>query len=252
MRASEKRRITRITAAGRLELDDTVAMEKKVRISVNGKEVMRLYCSPVKVRELVVGLFMTEGIINGGWCFDEMTVDHGRDILVDVQAEGGISLEGGTVTSGCLGGITFERPASDSATAGKMRIETEKLRAVFSEFQGMSRLHEATGCIHSAAVSDDETILVHAEDIGRHNAVDKVIGHCLMEEIPLEDKIMHVSGRLSSEMVSKCAHWKIPVLVSRAAPTSLAIDIAEKSGITMIGFMRPSRFNIYTHAYRIV
>lgn len=252
LKGAEKRRIARITEEGCLELDDEVALERRLRISVNGREVLRLYCSPVKVRELVVGLFMTEGIIRGNWCAERMTVKYGQDILVDIPAEGEVSLEGGTITSGCLGGITFERTSEDAAVGEGIKIERGMLRDLFTRFQRMSRLYELTGSIHNAAVSDIKDIITHAEDIGRHNAVDKVIGHCILENITLEDKVMHVSGRLSSEMVSKCARWKIPVVVSRAAPTSLAIDIAERSGITMIGFMRASRFNIYTHPYRII
>jgi FdhD protein len=91
-----------------------------------------------------------------------------------------------------------------------------------------------------------------AEDIGRHNAVDKVVGYCLLEGIPMQDKIILVSGRLSSEIATKCARWDIPIVVSRAAPTALAVDIAEKRGITMVGFMRGKRLNIYTHPERII
>ncbi|HEC97151.1 MAG TPA: formate dehydrogenase accessory sulfurtransferase FdhD [Nitrospirae bacterium] len=252
VKGAEKRRIARITEEGCLEFDDAVAVERRLRISVNGQEVLRLYCSPVKIRELVVGLFMTEGVIRGNWCAARMTVKYGRDILVDIPAEGEVSLEGGTITSGCLGGITFGRTFEDAAAGEGIEIERESLRDLFTKFQRMSKLYELTGCIHNAAVSNIKRIITHAEDIGRHNAVDKVIGHCILKNITLKDKLMHVSGRLSSEMASKCARWKVPIVVSRAAPTSLAIDIAEKSGITMIGFMRASRFNIYTHPYRII
>ncbi|VAX30553.1 Sulfur carrier protein FdhD [hydrothermal vent metagenome] len=252
MKGAEKRRITRITEEDCLEFDDAVALERRLRISVNGQEVLRLYCSPVKIRELVVGLFMTEGVIRGNWCTGRMTVKYGHDILVDIPADGEVSLEGGTITSGCLGGITFERTFEDAAAGEGLKIERERLRKLFAKFQRMSGLYELTGCIHNAAVSDGKKIITHAEDIGRHNAVDKVIGHCILEDITLEDKVLHVSGRLSSEMATKCARWKIPIVVSRAAPTSLAIDIAERSGTTMIGFMRASRFNIYTHPDRII
>ena len=99
---------------------------------------------------------------------------------------------------------------------------------------------------------DQRNIIVHAEDIGRHNAVDKVIGYCLIEDIPMEDKIMLVSGRLSSEIAYKCARWKIPVLASRTAPTMRAVNIAENSGVTLIGFLREKRFNIYSCPERIL
>jgi FdhD protein len=109
-----------------------------------------------------------------------------------------------------------------------------------------------TGCFHGAALSDGEKILVFAEDIGRHNAVDKVIGHAILAKIPFSKKIMFVSCRLSSEIVSKCSRWGIPILVSRAAATDLAIEIAETSGMTLVGFARGDHMNIYTNPHRIM
>lgn len=252
MNGSISRRVLRVTEDNPLELDDTLAQEKRLRILVNGKEVLKLYCSPVMVRELVVGFFMTEGIIEGNWCAERMSIEYGEEIVVDIPSEGEVSLEGAAITSGCVGGVTFERKMDDEPLTDRIRIEKEKLRGLFSQFQKSSELYHLTGCIHSAAISDGENLIVVADDIGRHNAVDKVIGYCILEEIPLHDKIMLVSGRLSSEMATKCARWGIPVVVSRTAPTALAVDIAEKRGITMVGFMRGARFNIYSHPQRIV
>ncbi|KPJ99765.1 MAG: formate dehydrogenase family accessory protein FdhD [Nitrospira bacterium SG8_35_4] len=252
MKGYKNRKIIKITESHNNTVEDAVAEEKKLRISVNGSEVLSLYCSPVKVRELVVGFFMTEGIIRGGWCMDRMSIQYDEDILVDIPAEGEVSLEGSARTSGCVGGITFERNLDEEPLKEGVTIEKGRLQGLFSQFQTKSDLYNLTGCIHSAAVSDGEHILVLAEDIGRHNAVDKVIGYCILEEIPLQDKIILVSGRLSSEMAVKCARWGIPIVVSRAAPTALAISIAEKRGITMIGFMRGKRLNIYTHPHRVL
>ncbi len=252
MQGHKKKHIIKITEANNAEVEDIIAEERRLRISVNGKEALKLYCSPIMVRELVVGFMMTEGIIRGNWCAERMTIRYGDEILVDIPAEGEISLEGATITSGCVGGVTFERPPAEKITANGVVIGLDKLRDVFREFQKKSDLYNQTGCIHSAAVSDGEYVLVVAEDIGRHNAVDKVIGYCVLEQIPLADKILFVSGRLSSEMASKASRWKIPIVVSRAAATALSVDIAEKSGITMVGFMRGKRLNIYTHPGRIV
>jgi FdhD protein len=94
-------------------------------------------------------------------------------------------------------------------------------------------------------------MLCLAEDIGRHNAVDKVIGYALLEDIAFSGKIMLASGRLSSEIVSKCAKWGIPMVASRTSPTSLALEIAEKCGVTVAGFVRADRFNVYTSPERI-
>jgi FdhD protein len=251
MKGYVKRNITRITGENNSETEDIIAGERKLRICVNGKEILRLFCSPIMIRELVVGFFMTEGIIKGGWCAERMSIEYGSEILVDIPAEGEVSLEGRAITSGCVGGVTFEGSPGREVNRNGTSISGEKLRELFHGFQKRSELYNLTGCIHSAAISDGRNILVVAEDIGRHNAVDKVVGYCILEDIPLNDKIMLVSGRLSSEMATKCARWGIPIVVSRTAPTAMAVDIADRSGITMIGFMRGERFNIYTHRFRI-
>jgi len=252
MKPYKQKKIIKITETHNSHVEDIIAEEKKLRISVNGKEALKLYCSPVMVRELVVGFFMTEGIIQGNWCMERMTIQYDHDILVDIPAEGKVSLEGGAITSGCVGGMTFEKPLSGEILKDGIKIDKDALRELFHDFQKRSELYNMTGCIHSAAVSDGKHLLVVAEDIGRHNAVDKVIGYCVLENIPMRDKIILVSGRLSSEIATKCARWDIPIVVSRAAPTALAVDIAEKRGITMVGFMRGKRLNIYTHPERII
>lgn len=252
MKGYIKKQVVKITESHNNTVEDVVAEEKRLRILINGREALKMYCSPIMVRELVAGFLMTEGIINGGWCAERMSIQYDSDIIVDVPAEGEVSLEGGAITSGCVGGMTFEKPLNEAKINDGIKIEKKKLRELFDDFTRRSDLYNLTGCIHSAAISDGEHILVVGEDIGRHNAVDKVIGHCALESIPLKDKIILVSGRLSSEMAGKCAKWAIPIVVSRAAPTALAIHIADRGGITMVGFMRGRRLNIYTHHERII
>ena len=252
MKGFLKKRIIKITES-KQEIDDPVAVEKRLRIAINGREIVKLYCSPTMIRELVVGFLMTEGIIQGSWCAERMEIRYNDEIYVDVPAEGEVKLEGATITSGCVGGVTFESPINDDkASPGQITIEADQLRDLFQQFQRASTLYNLTGCIHSASVSDGKHLIVLAEDIGRHNAVDKAIGYCFLENIPLEDKIMLVSGRLSSEMVTKCIRWSVPVVVSRTAPTALSIELASQKGITLVGFMRGKRFNIYTHPERIL
>ncbi|MEK6672296.1 MAG: formate dehydrogenase accessory sulfurtransferase FdhD [Nitrospirota bacterium] len=248
-----KRSICRHTDGSFEYVEDIVAHEKKVRISVNGNETLSLYCTPHMIRELVVGLMMTEGIIRGGWCADRMTLDYSEEeIFVDIPAEGEVSKEGRIITSGCVGGITFDRKMETEPIKDGFRITGEEMRGIFKDFQSRSELYKLTGCIHSAALSDGVNILCFAEDIGRHNAVDKVIGYALLENIPFSGKIMLASGRISSEISYKCSRWSIPVLVTRTAPTNRALEIADKRGVTVVGFMRGSRFNVYTHPERIV
>jgi len=252
MKGYQKKYITKITESHNNVVEDAVADERRLRILINGREALKMYCSPIMIRELVAGFLTTEGIINGGWCVERMSIQYDEDIVVDVPVEGEVHLEGGAITSGCVGGMTFERPLTKGAIEDNLQIEKNQLRDLFHQFQSKSELYNLTGCIHSAAISDGSHIIVCAEDIGRHNAVDKVIGYCVLEQISMHDKIILVSGRLSSEMANKCARWGIPIVVSRAAPTALAINIAEKRGITMIGFMRGMRLNIYTCPERVI
>lgn len=233
-------------------LEDEIALEKKLRILVNGKDVLSLYCSPSMIRELAAGLITTEGIIQGEWCSDRMSIEYGEEIVVDIPAEGEVSAQGAVRTSGCIGGITYQHDEGLGKADYQGTIERQLLIELFKKFQNISKPYQMTGCIHSAALADRSQLLIHAEDIGRHNAVDKLIGYCLLEQIHMHDKIMLVSGRLSSEIAYKCARWKVPIVASRTAPTLRAVEIAEQAGVTMIGFLREKRFNIYCNAERIL
>jgi len=247
-----KRDVLRVTETDRREVADEIAVERKLRILVNGRDALSLYCSPSMIRELVTGLIATEGLIRGEWCADRMSLEYGEEIVADVPSEGEVAAGGAIRTSGCIGGITYEhREKIQSADYGGT-IGRGALMELFRTFQGISEPYQMTGCIHSAALSGSTGILVHAEDIGRHNAVDKVIGYCLLEGISMNDKIMLVSGRLSSEIAYKCARWQIPIVASRTAPTIRAVQIAERSGVTMVGFLREKRFNVYCNPQRIL
>ena len=118
--------------------------------------------------------------------------------------------------------------------------------------QKKALLFKTTGGVHSAALADSEKLLYFHEDIGRHNAVDKIIGECLLNSTTTDDKGLFTSGRLSSEILLKAAKLKIQLIVSRAAPTSLSIELAETLNITLIGFVRGRRMNIYSHPWRII
>jgi FdhD protein len=247
-----KRVVVRNSGADFEEAEDNIAVEKRLRILINGKEMLSMYCTPLMIRELVVGMLMSENIIPGKWCGERMSIVFGDEVTVDVPADGEVSTEGAVITSGCIGGITFPKRAALQKTADQFTISAARLKELFRDFQKLSSLHQLTGCIHSAGLSDGESVLCIAEDIGRHNAVDKVIGYAILEEIPFAGKIMLASGRLSSEIVAKCGRWGIPVVGSRTSPTSLALEIADKCGVTVVGFIRGDRLNVYTNPQRIV
>jgi FdhD protein len=252
MKAYEDTGILKIKEDTSVRMVDVIAVEKRIKISVNGKDLLSLYCTPLMVREFVVGFIHNEGLIKGEWCAERMSIDYGgEDIKVDIPAPGGITDGERVITSGCAGGVSLVKDLSEIRLSDKTSFRAAAVRKVFDEFQKRSEVYRKTGGVHSAALADEDSMPAFAEDIGRHNAVDKVIGYCLLENIPFEGKMMLASGRLSSEIVSKCAGCGIPVVVSRAAPTSLAVKIAEETGITVIGFMRGSRMNVYTCDWRI-
>lgn len=233
------------------QIDDSIAVEKKINIYVNDEEIVSLSASPFNIKELIVGFLMTEGILKGDWCPGKIMIyDNEKEINAKVILEGFVSLEGKTITSGCMASVSFIKDLKIKID-DKTLVDVDTLFNLFKEFQLNSNLYRITGCVHAAALADHEKILFTSEDIGRHNAVDKVIGWALLNKIPFQGKIMLVSGRISSEMVLKTAKWKIPIIVSRTAPTSLAIDIGEEVGLTIIGFLRGKRFNIYCHGERI-
>lgn len=233
------------------QIDDILAIEKKIKIFINDQEIVSLSASPIYVKELITGFLKTEEILKGDWCHEKISIyDNGKEIEVKVSLEGFVSLENKTITSGCMSSVSFITDLK-SKIEDDLKINPEKLFTLFKDFQTNSLLFKKTGCIHAAGLADENNILFIAEDVGRHNAVDKVIGWALLNKLSFKRKIMLVSGRISSEMVLKTAKWKIPMIVSRTAPTSLAVELADKVNLTIIGFLRGNRFNIYTSPERI-
>lgn len=232
-------------------VEDSCAVEKKCVISVRGKEFLSLYCTPMMVKQLVTGLLMTEGLVTKKISPEEMKIVHGDDITVDLLVDENISPEQFTATR-CLGGFTVQKKRTFKKINDDFSLTTKTLKELFDDFQQRSELFKMTGGFHSAAISDGKTILSFVEDIGRHNAVDKVIGDILLKDISFKGKVMLVSCRVSSEIISKCSRWGIPILASRSAPTDLAIEIAEMSGMTLVGFVRGDRLNVYANPERII
>jgi FdhD protein len=159
------------------------------------------------------------------------------------------------ITSGCGRGASFYSLAD--AQVG-MRIESRfqmlarDVLALVGQFQHGSELHRVTHGVHSAALCDGQKIVMFADDIGRHNAIDKVIGRCILADLPAENHGLIFSGRISSEMLLKAARRGFPVVISVASPTNVAVRMATDIGMTVVGMVRGKRMNIYSGAWRIV
>lgn len=262
-KSSVKKGITKYKDGSFERIEDDIAVEKRLRIFIKEKEIISFLCSPTMVRELVVGFVMSEGLFKGKrrFCPEDIVIKEdssGKGLTESTNIEAHLFIETeleehpAGVTSGCAKGLTFLSDEQIVPIEDELKIRPEPIFDLFREFQDRSNLYRLTGGVHSAALSDGKEIIVFSEDIGRHNAVDKIIGHCLLSGITTKGKILLSSGRLSSEIANKAIRASIPVLVSRTAPTSMAVEIADKNNLTIIGFLRGVRFTIYSYPRRII
>ena len=240
------------------EVTDVVAAEYDLAIQINGKEFITLLCTPRSLEDLVAGFLFSEGVIQHRDELEGLTVDVEQKLArVTLSNKAEFFLTGDklfaqkTITTACGKGRSMLYVADFETLAERpentFTLQAEKVLGLMAEFNRKSQLFLDTGGVHSCALSDGSGLLSFEEDIGRHNALDKILGRAMMNDIPLENKIVLTSGRISTEIVSKVARRGIPVIVSRSAPTSAAIEQAQTLGMTLVGFARGSKFNVYTN-----
>lgn len=247
-------KIIRVKGDKGWEEDDIVVSEYPFTIYVNDKEIITLLTSPNSLKELTVGFLYSEGFISSLSDVDGISIDEERGIAyvyINNVNQFNEEFRGKrTITSGCGKGTVFYN-VLDSFKAKKIEsplsISSDEIRELMRKFNKYSKLFLETGGVHSCAMCSLDDIIIFKEDIGRHNALDKVFGQALLNGIDTKDKIILTSGRISSEILIKTAKRQTPVLVSRSAPTSLAVEMAEKLKITLIGFVRGEKMNIYTN-----
>jgi len=228
------------------EVAGEVVREQPLTIYVNGEKFLTLLCSPMMLEALVVGYLWMEKVIGG--------VDEIADVAVsavdgraDVTLTHPVTLPTERIlTSGCGGGITFRIdhrlfPRLDSSLRVRPADLAEGMKALF---QAATHYQRSRG-IHGAALSEGSRLLVVAEDVGRHNAVDKVKGQALLQGIPTTDRILLSTGRISSEMLLKAARMGVPLVASRTSPTEMAVALAEQLNVTVCGYVRPDGLNLY-------
>jgi FdhD protein len=255
---TEKFPIFKLTETGSSSIDDVVAKEFPLTIILNNQELVTLLCSPVNLKYLAVGFLFSEGLVESKDGIKKIIVDDRRGI-VRVETEEDVELARDVffkrlVTSGCGRGASFYSAADAQGQVkveSRIEISTLEVLALVKEFQNRSHIYRATGGVHSAALCDTRDILVFSEDIGRHNAVDKIFGECILNDIATDDNIIITSGRISSEILLKVAKRNVPIIVSKSAPTNLGVRMAADLGVTLVGFVRGKRMNVYTHYWRI-
>jgi FdhD protein len=246
----------KISGAGRSRADLPVAREFMLTIFLNDKELVTIMCSPENMRELAAGFLFSEGLIHSKDDIKKLDIDEWMG-TARVETTGDASdsrfFSKRLLASGCGGSATFY-DTSDAAAlkiASDLKVSAGEVMRLANVFQHGSELYRTTHGVHSAALCESGEIIVFFEDIGRHNAIDKIFGRCLLEDVPTQDRLIVTSGRVSSEILQKIVKRGIPIVVSISAPTDLGVKIADKLGITLIGLVRGGKMNVYTHEERV-
>jgi FdhD protein len=237
---------------------DIAVEELPLTIFLNGRELATLLSSPGDSDYLAVGFLYSEGLVEKRGDIKSLLFEKDRSLIrITTNKRRSVSRRKGRklISSGCgmaanISGSLFDI-TQYSKVNSRLSIAPDEITELMKKLQHRSRLYRSTGGAHTAALSDREDILILAEDIGRHNAVDKVLGQCILDSIAMDDKIILTSGRVASEIVLKVVRARIPVVISRSAPTMLGAKLASHLGVTLIGFARGRRMNIYTHEERV-
>lgn len=240
--------------------EDIIVRETALTIHVNSKELITLICSPIDLKYMTVGFLCAEGILEKREDLKGITLDEEQGLAwVETNREETIAEKvflKRYLTSCCGRSRTSFYFAADALFCkpvdSELKVSTATVHCLAAELQEKSQLFRHTGGVHNAALAEGNKILIFREDIGRHNTLDKIYGQCFLEEILLNDKMIIFSGRVSSEILLKVAKMGVPILISRSAPTDLALKLAEDLRITVVGFARENRLNIYTYPERII
>jgi len=252
MKKSRFYNITKYNDGKLTKQEDEIVAEYWLDLFVDEVMFVRLLCTPESLESLAVGFLKSDGIIASIEDVKNIRVDSLENaVFVDTKnpeitrekvAGKKVNIVG--TSKGIVSDSLYE--ASVPEVRLNPKLDIEKILDLVEEFSSMSGLFSSTGGAHSCAVSDGQRLLDFKEDIGRHNAVDKVVGSCMIAGIDTSDKLLILSGRVSSEMLLKAMNAGFCAVISRAAPTDAAVDIARSKGVILCGFVRGRKMNMYT------
>ncbi len=238
----------------------SIPREFSLTVFFNQVPLVTILATPNQLRELAVGFLYTEGFLKGRDELEraELKLRQGEVWVESRDKQGGLSrlLDQRPlgITSGCGKGVTFSHPSRLKGLrklTSKLTISPDRVFELMKKMFSQASLYRRGGGIHCSALCDRERVIAFSEDIARHNTIDKILGQCLLEGIKPEGKILLTSGRLSSEMLLKTLRARIPLIASHTSPTNLTVELGEKFGVTVIGYLRAGRMSIYTHPRRI-
>ncbi len=257
--ATSQAHVYRICGPSRVEqVNDCVIVEEPVTIMVDKVGSFTVMCTPTDIEALAVGFLFAEGMIDSA---DEVNAMHTKDHLdnvigVEIQRFSQFEIQRNLIVAsscGLCGVRNIEKMLTNIPACGQsLEVEEDLLFEVTGKLRVTQQIFEVTGTAHAAAVFDAQGVIgAVAEDIGRHNALDKAIGKCLLAELPLQGRGVALSSRISLEMVAKAARAGIELIVAFSGASSFAIEAARQWNITLCGFARQGRANIYTYPERV-
>jgi len=249
---SKKVKINKYHGGSWHSLDSGVIIEKPVSLTVNGQYWLSFMCTPSFLEALAIGFLFNEGLLSSiqdiasvRTCANQDNVDVWLNCNIEKPADW-------RRTSGCTGGMTSAKTLEKlRKTKVRDQLTPEKIIELVDDLLNTQQVYREVGGVHTSILTNGEGSFIMAEDIGRHNTLDKISGRYLLEEFKFDNKILITTGRISSEMLQKATRINASIVISRTSPSSLSIEMAEKSGITLIGYARRDRFNIYSHPSRI-
>ena len=247
-----------ITEEGKDKIEDVVTRESSLTIIFNNHELVTLLCSPTNLDYLTVGFLSYQGLVKNKEEIEKITVDDQRGVVwVETKEKKELPKELLYKPVIASGGGKEASAYSTTDTQREVKIDSQVVIAphqvfkLMDEFQRYSQVYRATGGVHSAALCDTKSILLFNDDLGRHNAIDKIIGECILKDIPTNDGILLTTGRVPSEQLLKVARRKIPIMISLTVPTDLGVKLAADFGVNLIGSVRGKKMNVYTHEWRV-
>ncbi len=243
-------KVTGASPTGKTVAEETICREMALKIVVNSIEAVTVLCSPADLDQLVTGMLLAENMIQKLNDIEKLDLDMERQTAT-VQVKGRIERRKflkPLVASG--GGKGFSAEPETVPVASDLHMASATITRLMNQFLIFSDAYAKTSGVHSAALVKGGKIAIFKDDIGRHNALDKVFGECLQKAIPTGDAAVLLSGRISSEMLLKVARRGVPILVTKAVPTDRGVQLAEKLGVT-VARATAGKVTVYTHAWRI-
>ncbi len=228
--------------------------EALITIYVNGIELATIMATPQEQDLLALGFLKNEGLIAN---LSEIEILHisAAGCCVDIWLNRPFEKPArAIITSGCGGGVTFTDPETGlQPLESDIQIEPELIRAAFRKLQPPNSLYARSRGVHAAGLLDPQTeeLVAIVEDVGRHNTIDKLTGCCLKHGIATRDRILLVTGRISSEMMRKTATMGCPIVASRTSPTSLSVEMASAWNVTLVGYVRSGTMKVYNGFERL-